>query len=67
MPGQVPQIAGAYRHLQYGVFHRFIMRRIILTKDPAADPAADREYTDWTALDAVTLDWLNRGIDAPAS
>jgi len=57
-PGRIEQIAGAYRPSEYDIFRRFIMRRIIATKDPEADLAADKEYTDWQALDQVVSDWL---------
>lgn len=57
-PGRVEQVAGAYRPSEYDVFKRFIMRRIIATKDPEADLDADRDFTDWKALDALIDDWL---------
>ena len=52
-PGRVEHIAGAYLPSQYDMFRRFIMRRIIAAKDPEADPDADKEYTDWAALDRL--------------
>jgi len=52
-PGQVEQIAGAYMPSNYDMFRRFIMRRIIAAKDPEADLDADKEYTDWKALDTL--------------
>lgn len=52
-PGQVEQVAGAYVPSKYDFFRRFIMRRIIAAKDPEADLDADKEYTDWRALDIV--------------
>lgn len=57
-PTRVEQIAGAYRPAKYDVFRRFVMRRIVAKRDPAADPDQDREYTDWQALDAAIDDWL---------
>lgn len=60
-PDRVEQIAGAYTPSQYDVFRRFIMRRIIAAKDPDADLDADREYTDWTALEKIVDDWLAGG------
>ena len=57
-PAQVEQIAGAYRPSQYDVFRRFIMRRIIAIKDPEADLGADKEYTDWRALEQLIDRWL---------
>lgn len=57
-PRQVEQIAGAYQPSKYDVFRGFIMRRIIAAKNPEADLDADKEYTDWQALDALTDDWM---------
>lgn len=59
-PERVEQIAGAYRPSEYDLFKRFIMRRIIATKDPEADLDTDRDYTDWPALDALVDDWVAR-------
>lgn len=57
-PGRTEQVAGAYRPSEYDIFRRFVMRRIIAAKDPAADLDADKEYTDWAALDQIIDDWL---------
>lgn len=57
-PGEVLQVAGAYRPSQYDLFRRFIMRRIIAEKDPDADTGEDKEYTDWAALDAALEAWI---------
>ncbi|MCK0148978.1 protoporphyrinogen oxidase [Marivita sp. S6314] len=57
-PGQVVQVAGAYKPSDYDVFRRFIMRRIIAAKDPEADLDWDKEYTDWEALDRTVDVWL---------
>lgn len=57
-PGQVAQVAGAYKPSEYGVFQRFIMRRIVAAKDPEADLDWDKEYTDWAALDAQVDAWI---------
>jgi menaquinone-dependent protoporphyrinogen oxidase len=57
-PDHVEQVAGAYRPSEYDLFKRFIMKRIIATKDPGADLEADREYTDWPALDALLDNWI---------
>lgn len=60
-PGRVAQIAGAYCPSRYDIVRRFIMRRIIVAKDPDADLAADKEYTDWPALNATVDQWLASG------
>ena len=57
-PGRVAQVAGAYLPSRYDVFRRFVMRRIIAAKNPEADLDADKEYTDWPAVDAMVDDWL---------
>ncbi|SHH82590.1 flavodoxin domain-containing protein [Marivita hallyeonensis] len=59
-PGEVAQVAGAYKPSEYDVFRRFIMRRIIKAKDPEVDPDWDAEFTDWEALDATVTAWLQR-------
>ncbi len=56
-PDRVEQVAGAYKPSEYDVFRRFVMRRILATKDPSADASADIEYTDWAALKGVLADW----------
>lgn len=57
-PDRVEQVAGAYRPSDYDVFRRFVMRRIVAARDPEADPDADRDYTDWAALDRTVDGWL---------
>ncbi|KRS17189.1 flavodoxin domain-containing protein [Roseovarius indicus] len=57
-PGHAEQIAGAYRPSQYDVVTRFVMRRILARKDPEADLEADKDYTDWPALDTLVDSWL---------
>lgn len=59
-PSEVEQVAGAYKPSQYNIIERLVMRRIVAKKDPDADLDADREYTDWPALDAVVDGWLAR-------
>ncbi|KFE36151.1 flavodoxin domain-containing protein [Thioclava atlantica] len=56
--GRTEQVAGAYLPSHYDLFRRFVMRRILAAKDPSADLAADKEYTDWGVLDAVVDGWL---------
>lgn len=57
-PGQVAQIAGAYKPTDYDIFRRFVMRRIVAAKDPDADLDVDHEYTDWAALGRLIDDWI---------
>jgi menaquinone-dependent protoporphyrinogen oxidase len=58
-PDRVEQVAGAYMPSQYDIFRRFIMRRIIATKDAKTDLSSDYDYTDWRALDRIIDDWIN--------
>ena len=57
-PARVEHVAGAYQPSRYDVLRRLAMRRIIVARDPGADPRADREYTDWPALDAALDGWI---------
>ncbi|MGK2227917.1 MAG: menaquinone-dependent protoporphyrinogen oxidase [Devosia sp.] len=58
-PGHVAQVAGAYQPSRYDIFRRFVMRRIVASKQPAGtDLDADKEYTDWPALDALVDGWI---------
>lgn len=36
------------------------MRRIIAAKDPVADLDSDKEYTDWTALEAIIDEFCDK-------
>ena len=56
-PTRTEQIAGNYCPSKYDVFRRFIMRRIIMSKDDLADPDHDHDYTDWHALNRIVDDW----------
>jgi menaquinone-dependent protoporphyrinogen oxidase len=60
-PGTVLQIAGAYTPSRYDLVRRLIMKRIVAKKDPGIDTSADKDYTDWAALDAGVADWLAGG------
>lgn len=51
-PAHVLPVAGALRYSQYNFFIRFVIRRITRSAGvPVAETLADREYTDWAALD----------------
>jgi len=65
-PRRVEQIAGAYLPSKYDVVRRFIMRRIVAARKLEADLDADKEYTDWHALNALIGDWLTSiGLEQP--
>lgn len=59
IPGRVEQVAGAYLPSKYDIFRRFIMRRIVASKNPEADLDADKEYTDWEKLSSLVDNWLS--------
>lgn len=61
-PDRAEQIAGAYRPSHYDLLRRFAMRRIIAAKDPEADLDADKDYTDWPALDALIDGWMAESV-----
>ena len=65
-PGQVVQVAGAYKPSEYDVVRRFIMRRIVASKDPGRDLDVDHVYTDWAALDGTVETWLS-SLEAKAA
>jgi menaquinone-dependent protoporphyrinogen oxidase len=62
MPGQTLHVAGAYKPSDYDIVTRMVMRRILATKDPEADPKVDREYTDWPALDREITGWAAQSL-----
>lgn len=52
------QIAGAYLPSKYDILTRFIMLRILTKRSPKTNLDEDKEFTDWTALDKWTANWL---------
>ena len=58
VPDRVEQVAGAYLPSKYDIFRRFMMRRIIASRDLGVNLDADQEYTDWSALKLVVDEWL---------
>ena len=58
-PSSTKHVAGAYMPSKYDILTKFIMRRIVSAKDPDASPGEDKEYTDWTDLNASINSWLN--------
>lgn len=57
VPGQVVQVAGAFRFTQYDFFRSWAMRFIAAQKGETVDPQSDREYTDWGALGDLMHKW----------
>lgn len=63
VPGRVEHVAGAYRPSVYDILRRAAMRRILVARDPGADPSKDKEYTDWPGLRAMLNDWTGRLVN----
>lgn len=59
-PGQVAQVAGAFRFTKYDFLKSWAMRWIAARKGQDIDPHSDTEYTDYQALRGVVLDWAGR-------
>lgn len=57
-PNRVEHVAGAFRFTRYDFFRSWAMRWIAAQKGEEVDPHADKEYTDWNALDEALNDWL---------
>jgi menaquinone-dependent protoporphyrinogen oxidase len=63
-PGKVALFAGALRYTRYGVFTRWIMKRIARGKgSPDLDTSRDYEYTDWDGVTRFAEEFL--GVAAP--
>lgn len=56
-PSRVEQVAGAFRFGEYDFFKYWAMRWIESEKDDSVPPGTDKEYTDWSALEAILDDW----------
>ena len=56
-PDRVEHVAGALKFTEYDFFRYWAMRWIEARRDPQADAGADREYTDWAALESALEDW----------
>ncbi len=57
-PRRVELVAGALRYSQYNFFIRVVMKRISASQGGDTDTARDYEYTDWAALERLTLDLI---------
>lgn len=62
-PGQVEQVAGAFRFTEYDFFRSWAMRYIAKMKGQDVDPHTDTEYTDWDALRRLVEAWA-KGVQA---
>ena len=57
-PGQVQQVAGAFRFSEYDFFKTWAMRWIAHQKGQKVVPGEDKEYTDWDALTKTVTEWM---------
>ncbi|MHA1190101.1 MAG: flavodoxin domain-containing protein [Alphaproteobacteria bacterium] len=57
-PDQVHHAAGAFNFTQYDFFRRWSMKFIAMQRGEAVDMNADKEYTDWAALERFVADFL---------
>ena len=57
-PGQVAQVAGAFRFTDYDFFRSWAMRYVAAVKGQNVDPHSDKEYTDWDALRRTVTEWV---------
>jgi len=59
-PDRVELVAGALLYTQYNFLVRFVMRRIAKAEGGDTDTSRDYEYTDWSAVERFTLEFLER-------
>ena len=60
----VKQVAGALLYTRYGIFKRWIMKRIVAKAGGATDVSRDYDYTDWADLRAFAEDFRRRLLAA---
>ena len=66
-PPIVKHVAGALLYTRYGIFKRWIMKRIVSKAGGDTDTSRDYDYTDWAAVRAFGEDFSRRvGTDAAA-
>ena len=63
-PGEIANVAGAFRFSEYDFFKSLAMRWIARSRPEKIDPHTDTEFTDWDALRAVLADWAPAVADA---
>ena len=59
-PGVVKQIAGALFYTRYGIFKRWMMKRIVATAGGDTDTSRDYIYTDWAEVRSFAEDFRRR-------
>ncbi len=58
-PKRVEHVAGAFRFTSYDFFRHWAMRWVASVRDETIDPAADKEYTDWSKLEDMLREWCD--------
>jgi menaquinone-dependent protoporphyrinogen oxidase len=59
-PTIVKHVAGALLYTRYGIFKRWIMKRIVARSGGATDTSKDYDYTDWADLRAFANEFRRR-------
>ena len=64
-PAMTATVAGALNYTRYGFVKRFFMKRIAGAGGMPTDTSRDHEFTDWTAVERFTRDFLEWLAAAP--
>ena len=59
-PTAVKHVAGALLYTRYGIFKRWMMKRIVARSGGATDTSKDYDYTDWADLRACANEFRRR-------
>lgn len=59
-PTTVKHVAGALLYTRYGIFKRWIMKRIVAKSGGATDVSKDYDYTDWADVRAFANEFRRR-------
>ncbi len=59
-PTVVKHVAGALLYTRYGIFRRWMMKRIVARSGGATDTSKDYDYTDWADLRAFANEFRRR-------
>ena len=61
-PDMTTIVAGAVLYREYGMFKRFVMKRIMGRVGSDTDTSRNYEYTDWDQVESFTADFLQHVI-----
>jgi menaquinone-dependent protoporphyrinogen oxidase len=59
-PTVIKHVAGALLYTRYGIFKRWMMKRIVARSGGATDTSKDYDYTDWADLRAFANEFRRR-------